>query len=378
MIIGIDVSRNRSGGATAHIIGILNEFDSRFLKKIKKIHIWGYKELIELLPEKEWLVKHIPTLLSKSIVHQLYWQYYILPKEAKKNNIDIMLNTDAGTICPFQPAITMSRDMLSYEEGEMDRYCFGFKKMRLYLLRYLQNKSLTKSTAAIFLTKYASRVIQSYSGAIQEYKIIPHGVSDSFRVAKNKRNRLSLTDGKPIQCVYVSNVDYYKHQWNVAEAIACLRKQGFNICCTFIGGGQGFAQQKFERTLSSLPHSSSYIKQLPFLSHDTLPSYLQQYDIFIFASSCENMPNTLIEGMSSGLPIACSDRGPMPEVLENGGIYFDPEKVKSISKSLIELVVNDKKRIELAEDSFNLSKQYSWRRCSYETFSYLIKIHDKQ
>ena len=35
------------------------------------------------------------------------------------------------------------------------------------------------------------------------------------------------------------------------------------------------------------------------------------------------MPNTLVEAMASGLPIACSDRGPMPEVLGDGGVLFD-------------------------------------------------------
>ena len=38
---------------------------------------------------------------------------------------------------------------------------------------------------------------------------------------------------------------------------------------------------------------------------------------FIFASTCENMPNILIEGMSSGLPILCSNYLPMPEFLKD-------------------------------------------------------------
>ena len=46
----------------------------------------------------------------------------------------------------------------------------------------------------------------------------------------------------------------------------------------------------------------------------------------IFASSCESSSCVLIENMASGLPIACSNRGPMPEVLKDGGVYFDPEK----------------------------------------------------
>ena len=60
-----------------------------------------------------------------------------------------------------------------------------------------------------------------------------------------------------------------------------------------------------------------------------MPEYLSKSNIFIFASSCENMPITLIEGMASGLPIACSDRGPMPEVLQDGGCILT-QKIVSL------------------------------------------------
>ena len=46
------------------------------------------------------------------------------------------------------------------------------------------------------------------------------------------------------------------------------------------------------------------------------------------------MLNTLIESTCVGLPIACSNRGPMPEVLEDGGVYFDPENTQSIKRSI--------------------------------------------
>jgi glycosyltransferase involved in cell wall biosynthesis len=36
--------------------------------------------------------------------------------------------------------------------------------------------------------------------------------------------------------------------------------------------------------------------------------------------------------MASGLPIVSSVRGPMPEVLGDGGVYFDPEKAEDIAR----------------------------------------------
>ena len=55
--------------------------------------------------------------------------------------------------------------------------------------------------------------------------------------------------------------------------------------------------------------------------------YYHSADAFLFASSCENLPNILIEAMSAGLPIACSSIEPMPTVLEEAGIYFTPNNI---------------------------------------------------
>ena len=62
------------------------------------------------------------------------------------------------------------------------------------------------------------------------------------------------------------------------------------------------------------------------IPYKELHQQYQQADIGVFASSCENMPNILLETMASGLPIACSKKGPIPEVLGKDGVYFDSEE----------------------------------------------------
>lgn len=370
--IGIDASRNRSGGALAHIIGIISGVIVDRPLGINQIHIWSYPELLRYLPESDFIIKHSPLELQKSLSYQIFWQYFNLKKEAKQNKIDIMLNTDAGTVCRFKPSVTMSRDMLSYEKGEMKRFGISFQRFRLLILKYVQNSSLKNSVAAIFLTKYASNVIQLSSGSLKKIKIIPHGVNEEFRI---KSNYGFWEESKvTVKCVYVSNIDLYKHQWNIALAISKLREEGFNVTVDFIGGGTKKAQNKLESVLNQIEDYKLFIFKHEFVSNKELPNYLIDKDIFIFASSCENMPNTLLEGMCTGLPIACSDRGPMPEVLKDGGLYFDPENITSIKESIKKIITNETLRVKLSQRAVELSKQYSWKRCSSETFDFLLSL----
>jgi glycosyltransferase involved in cell wall biosynthesis len=369
-IIGIDASRNRSGGARSHIIGIINAFVKQ-PSNTYIIHIWSYKSLLDSLPNCDIIIKHYPYELDKNLFYQLVWQFFKLPMEAKKVNCDILLYTDAGALVNFSPSVVMSRDMLSYEKGEMARYGFSISKIRLILLKYLQVYSLKKADGAIFLTNYAASVIQTYTGPLNNFKIIPHGVGEIFRSHQNKLLKKSNNTTTDYKCIYVSNAALYKHQWQVIKAIKYLKDQAYNLTLILVGGGTGLAQNKIDDEISRSDPNMKFIKQYSFLNHNHLQSLINESDIFIFASSCENMPNTLIEGMASGLPIACSNRGPMPEVLKNAGIYFNPEDHISIANAIIEILNDIDASNYRSNLSLEYSKLYSWDRCLNETLEFL-------
>ena len=369
LTIGIDASRNRSGGAQAHLSGLLTgAYPTSY--GIRKVHLWAYPALIDAVLNAPWLVKHSPPVLEKSVFHQIWWQYHFLPQEARECGCDVIFNTDAGSICPFKASVTMSQDMLSYEPGEMQRFGLSKARLRLWLLRYIQARSLKKGNSAIFLTNYAARVIQKITGTIKHYTVIPHGVGDEFRQAV-RASEWPNDSKRRIRLLYVSNASMYKHQWHVVDAVGKIRRKGFNISLLLVGGGKGRAQRLLSKAMSATDPKGEFIEQMPYVEHSKIPEYLANADIFIFASSCENMPITLLEAMASGLPIACSDRGPMPEVLEDAGVYFDPENPDTIAEAVETIITDRKLRIAIANRAKQLSDQYSWSRCADETWRFL-------
>ena len=163
----------------------------------------------------------------------------------------------------------------------------------------------------------------------------------------------------------------YKHQWHVVTAVGQIRQKGFNASLLLVGGGKGRAQKLLEQAIAVTDPNGEFVKQRPFITHDKVPDCLTEADAFVFASSCENMPNTLVEAMASGLPIASSNRGPMPEVLQDGGVYFDPEIPESIAAAIEEIITRPDLRERIAARAKELSEQYSWERCSAETWRFL-------
>jgi glycosyltransferase involved in cell wall biosynthesis len=78
--------------------------------------------------------------------------------------------------------------------------------------------------------------------------------------------------------------------------------------------------------------------------------------------------------MTAGLPIASSDRGPMPEVLKDGGLYFNPESVDSIKNCVRFMIENSELCHYLGAKAKQYSQAYSWEKCANETFAFLKSV----
>jgi glycosyltransferase involved in cell wall biosynthesis len=346
LTIGIDASRNRSGGAKAHLIGILSECAPE-KHRICAIHVWAFRALLDQLPDYPWLFKHNPIALEQSLIKQLGWQATALAAEVKSAGCDILFTTDASTLCRFSPMVVLSQDLLSYEPGMMRYYGYGLARLRLLAILVLQNLTFRRAAGVIFLTHYAEKVIQQSCGRLPSTICIPHGVDAAFKKAQ-LANTWPEAEERPIRCIYVSNAEKYKYQWVVVKAIAALRQRGHNVSLTLVGGGKGAAQKLVEDTIANLDPIGMFVKQFDFLPKDELPTHLAQSDLFIFASGCETFGITLLEGMAFGMPIACSNRSSLPETLQNGGIYFDPEDADSISVAVEQIIQSPALRLNIA------------------------------
>lgn len=371
LTVAIDASRNRSGGAKVHLRALLSASDPRDAG-IGTVHLWSYRALLDDVPDQPWLHKHSPDALGRSLPSQLWWQYRHFPRELRAQGCEALLTTDAGSVCRFTPSVVMSRDMLSFEPGEMQRYGLSLARVRLAMLRWVQVGSLRSATGALFLTRYAADVIQRLTGPLRDVRIIPHAVGDGFRW-KGAPRRWPVA-GQPIRCVYVSNADLYKHQWHVVEALAMLRAGGAPVELHLIGGGDGPAGARLDAAIAQHDPAGDFVTRHPAVPHASLPAMLADADLFIFASSCENMPNTLLEGMAAAMPIACARRGPMPEILESAGTYFDPEDPASIAAAVQQLLDDPALRERVAAEASALASRYTWRRTAEATWQFLADV----
>ncbi|WP_187477626.1 glycosyltransferase family 4 protein [Amniculibacterium sp. G2-70] len=375
MIIAIDASNIRAGGGLTHLKEIVNRADLGD-NGIEKIVLLSNQHTLDKISSRAGIVKLSDKWLNRGMLFSFLFQIFKMNGVLKSNRVDLLFVPGGTYFGGFKPIVSMSQNMLPFERDESNRFQSWRTKLRFKILAKTQSHTFKKSKAVIYLTNYAKESIQSKLALENKSEIISHGINLNFQqLPKIQRSISEYTFEQPFNFLYVSIVTAYKHQWNVAEAILRLRKEGYPIKLQLVGSSTPESLEKLNAVIKKDEFACIDYKGL--IDYDQLDKIYKQADGFVFASSCENQPIILIEAMSAGLPIACSDMGPMPEVLNDAGFYFNPLDVDSIYCTLKNFLENKEVRQINAEKAYNSIMNYTWKDCSEKTFELLSSFKDK-
>jgi glycosyltransferase involved in cell wall biosynthesis len=102
-----------------------------------------------------------------------------------------------------------------------------------------------------------------------------------------------------------------------------------------------------------------------------LPSWLPAEDLegLYLAATCVMFPSLyegfglpVLEAMARGVPVACSDRSSLPEVVGDAALLFDPEVEETIRASLERLLADSDLRERLSEAGRERAAGFTWGR----------------
>lgn len=371
MVLGIDASNIGYGGGMKHLQEFLSNI-SIYEYGYEKVIIWG-DENLEKLPNLDWLEKRQPEMLvNGGFLKKSFWKMFCAKKEMQES-CTIVFAPGGAFYSKRIPYISMSRNMLIFEKKEAQRYGL-IMQIKFLLLNYVQKKSFKEAKGVIFISEYAKEYITNIVD-IKNYRLINHGSSNKFNSKPKKQFSIDkYSFQNPLKILYVSAIRPFKHQKILIKAIAALRTK-YPIELTLIGELEDRDEfNKFQSVFNSIDNADLYIKLKDKVSYDEIVSFYNDSQIFAYSSTCENMPNILIEAMAMGLPIACSNYGPMPEFLKDGGEYYDPLNVASIVFAIEKLILNPELRVEYSHKAHEYAQQYSWKKCADETIKYINEL----
>jgi glycosyltransferase involved in cell wall biosynthesis len=372
MRLGVDASNLWVGGGLTHLIEVLRSARPS-AHGIDRVTVWaGQRTAAQLPTDRPWLkIEHEP-MLDRPLPARLAWQRLRLPRLAGVS-CDLLFVPGGAYAGTFEPFVAMSRNLLPFEPGEARRYGTSWMRLKLALLRSRQTAAFQRARGVIFLNEYARRAVMRFVKDVRGgTAVVPHGVDGRFRRLPQAQAPLSaFSENNPLRLLYVSKVDVYKHQWRVVQGVAGLRRRGVPVDLTLVGGAYPPALRRLRGAVQRADPGGGFVRYRGEVPYRQLPELYHETEIFIFASSCESMPNILLEAMAAGLPIACAARGPMPDILGKDAAYFNPENPDSIEGAVRHLAEDRSFRERAARAAYDRAQAYTWERCAAETLDFL-------
>jgi glycosyltransferase involved in cell wall biosynthesis len=377
MIIGIDASNLITGGGVSHVVGILDSLDV-VNHGISSIIVWSNDKTLSKLPDREWLHKRSNSWLNGGLIKRIFWRVFKLDKLVERE-CDVLFIPSGVYRGSFHPNIVMPRNMLIYDERERRRFGFSWMYIKHLILEFVQSRSIKNSDGVIFISNFSKEFISRKHKLKNIFsRTIYHGVASKVRREPVKQLAIdSYSIENPYKILYVSTVFPYKHQWNLVEAVSEIRREGFPVELHLVGGGYLPSIERLEKSIGNYDPKQEFIKYHGGVDADTVTQFYHNSNLFVYASTCETMPNILIEAMNSGLPIVCSKYEPMPEILGSAGIYFDPLDIEDTKNAISDMIKSSSKRAKLSGESYCKAAEFSWNRCSEDTFSFISSLYAK-
>jgi glycosyltransferase involved in cell wall biosynthesis len=384
LILGIDAVNIQSGGGLTHLIHLLNEY-SKNPVYFSQIVIFSSHKTLSNIP-KDYCINHCEINKKKGYLDFFLWQIYELPKKLREKNCNILLVPGGTNISSFNPKITMFRNMLPFDNYQIMKFGLSFNMIKFLLLRLVQSYSFKFSSGLVFLNKTASNTIKNKLNVEKkDLSIIPHGLSKRF--FKDPKQQFPISNysaNKKYKILYVSNFDIYKNHLKLIKAIKNLKQENKNLNIELNLVGQlktPYNKKIYKKLLDLISMTNSQFNGLinirENISYENIHLEYFKADLFVYASSCENMPNILLESMASGLPIACSKYKILEEIIQDAAVYFNAEDEKSIHSSLKKIIYNYELRKTISVKSYILAKKYSWKLSASKLLEFIYITYKK-
>jgi len=206
--------------------------------------------------------------------------------------------------------------------------------------------------------------------------------TDSARMARARQDA-GLPADVPI-IVYVGGLAPHKNLLGFLDAFEIAARSGDmdDVHLALVGD---FAGAGFFSNYDSLVERVASSEVLGGRVHFT--GYVSDADLVALYSSARAaaMPSfsegfglPAIEAMACAAPLLASNRGALPEVVGDAGIYFDPYDARDMAAAIVRMVNDDELQARLSARGLARAGAFTWERAASLTMGHLERMFERR
>ena len=331
---------------------------------------------IEAPPNFEYHFYRLPSL---NIGAQLWWERNILPGLLNKIHADLLFEPgNRGTLDAPCPKVSLVHNMAPFDD-EYIKDETPYRKLRMTLLRKATFSSLQAADGIIFISDFSRKYFETNVDLHDKLTAtIYHGRLEGQHKSF-KSETLYKLGIKGQYLLSVSHIYRYKKVMEMVKSyIRCLESN--NDFPMLVLAGNDYTPE-YTTEIKKYIKAAGYENKVLFTGSVPEADLISLYHgckAFLFPSAVEACPNILIEAMSTGCAIGCSNRGVMPEITEGAALYFDPDNLDDFA-SKIRFLVNDNSLCSyLRQNACCRAEFFSWEKSARETLEFFSKVIDRK
>lgn len=191
----------------------------------------------------------------------------------------------------------------------------------------LESFCLRRTKGVVAISRYTDELVKSLCCKTW---LLPNAVDQRFF-------HISLSSRIIPRILFVGSLDERKNPLGLLRACEPLLRQGL---CTLAMAGKFHAESSYGEQVMNLAKNLPGIEFLGFMDRDSLAKEFSRSSLLVLPTFEDNCPMVILEAMAAGLPVAASNVGGVPDLVQNGstGLMFDPnseEEIRSVIESLI-------------------------------------------
>lgn len=370
MKIVINALSARLGGGQTYLKNLLAHLPAQ-----PNLEIVVYAPDSLVLPENSQLRRGTTMWATTNPLLRTLWEHFVLPRILLEEKAHILF-CPGGVVATRAPlgckVVTMFRNMIPFDSAALARIPHGLQKLRNFMLKRVMLRSMANADLTIFISDHARQVIETLT-SVRKSVTIPHGINAAFRTHGQNVQRPNWLP-KSEYLLYVSRFDVYKHQFEVATAYAALPSDLRSRYKLLLVGEADNALAQDVADLARKNCLESQIIIVGPIAYAELPAVCHHAAVNLFASSCENCPNILLEALGAGRPVLSSAVMPMPEFGGDAVGYFVPTDPTSIRDELTRVLCDESIRNELAAGAVRRSADFDWVKTSRTTWQSIADL----
>ncbi len=205
--------------------------------------------------------------------------------------------------------------------------------------------SVEQADAITAVSNFLAEEALERLGIMQDIAVIPNFV-DADAFSPPPYEVIERNANRDIVVTHISNFRPVKRVQDVVYAMSIVVKQVPGARLMLVGDGP--ERHRIEGLIDRLG-----LKRHVLLTgyRSDVPNLLRCCDVVVLCSETESAPLTLLEGMSSGLPVIATSVGGIPEIVEDGvnGLLVPPKHPEAIAEKILALNWDSGLRLRLGE-----------------------------